>query len=1050
MGYASLSAFQIKANFLASARKKRLKKFKNNQHIKELHNKREHVWGGFSFETYKKCSITLRKQEGLDIITNQNLTRDTTILWHTTGESVRAALRQGQLNPQALTSKAIKAIGTYAKKTAERELKSRIRSFLHAEKAILVEQTQNQIEHLQGLERQLGVRIYQHSAVSFVQALLYELDVYLYKQTVGETAQVPPNERSGATQSWQRKFHATRLRSLEASQAENRAAATRLKQLILQNQNNVEWLQTHADQEILSFLKGRILSNTREMQAMNQILTYQQGSRANLRGDLNSYAEDAIKIVRDHSQDLHNPVTHDHQLAYDPDQKVTVDSEFHTDGSLKEHEELLLIVSQISGDNQPLEDIKGAIKVTSATKWRHLNSYYDANPYEPSIFNSVSHFLGSLGNLLLSPLSLLEAAIRGNEANIVAKCRYELPENEERLRDKIDYYALTARMKKQTSTATAIGLELYKAFNYLLVEGLWRGLGDGWKQVKRLPEDLSADFQNSEVALETVISELREELKRIEKHEEEILASDPSLLEFIEEAKEEIDETIYYAQPELPLTPYVSRGIINGAVSGFTEFMDFFGHNMFAKHPFTSTVSLAGSAISFMAFFAKPLAVQLFGEGYVQFLQNQGYIWTKSQFSASMAGSFTNFKLIGVMMEGIEHGPDSWLSRGLGHFIDDPAKVITYITLAWAMGHALLHLVEIPGLSEELRNHIGNPPQLTEIFGGAKLGIVAHHLLSNPQKDSEETRKNYIAECLSNFRKLEKERGRVVAPEEERWVEACLGALISPHNITTLPNQIVAAPGGVLKQPEAQKLALLLELAAHKEKLSQLSPSLKAKLQYNLGKITSCKEDARAIDHYIDPEKYATTSTLRRFLGQAISYIPTLLRCILSPLAGFITGSFEAMARPWKDLFSLFLNDLTSIAYAFSRFVNKIIESVFNRIPRTLADVFVNGLYARTASFFGFHGATLAGYRLSATYDVLQEEGYANTTGRVLNHLASINTSPNPELSLRYALGERMRESFVSEEKIVAPSSQPTLVSVAEQLLDLGGESAKRSSCSLA
>jgi hypothetical protein len=1122
MSHTPISDLQIRENFLAEQREESLRQFKRKRPELELPIKRHHVWGGLSYELYKKQAVPLRDHEALDIITNQNLTRDTTVLWYAQGKSVKTALRMGQLNPQALTSKAIKELGKYNKKCAERKVKSRIVSVLDSEKSILLEQAQDRIEELQGLERYLGQRIYPDTAVFMTEAMIADLRNYIAKQVLSESDQQlkADNElhaRHYRKWDWKRKFHAARIDCLVTNNKANIKAAEELIQVLEHNKTKAEWLQTTGNKEILSFLKGRIISVARETQGLNQVLTHQHGSWAYLRGDLNSAVEDAVKVVRDHIQDLHNPVTQDHQLVYDADQKVIVDSDFHTNGSSEQLEELMLAVSEISGNNQPLVDLKGGIQPTSATKWRHFRSFYDAsNPYELSIFKNRQHLKGVLRNILLSPLNLIETAFRGNDATFITKLRYTPPENEAVV-GKTDYYALNYRIKKQTSISTKIGLELYKSFNYLLVEGLWRGLYDGWKQIKRLPEDLVTDFQVQDEKIDVILADLNEELKQLHHYDSELLGCDlvlmkvseeeviedriarfraeaaqevltpllikkgnqlhiygfkngvwqlttlnaeeakvfgslhleketklikkgdyfltPSVNSLIrkahdstglpktprleEEKSEEAEENLSYAQPAIPLTPYQSHGVLNGGVTGFNEFVDLFGHNMFAKHPFTATLSTGGAAVSFLAFFATPLAIKLLGKGYVKFLQDQGYIWTKDLFSASMAGSFTNFKLIGAVVEGIEHGPDSWLSRGISHILNDPAKTITYTTLAWAIGYSLVYLINIPGLSEELKAHIGDPPQLSEIFGGAKIGIIAYHLFSNPHEASETARKNYIDECLQNYIASEASRGREVTEEKRKLVKSCLERLVSIDAIEKLRAQVGQAQA-LPQSPQEKEFFLMLRLSMNKEKLSRLKPLTKARLQCAIQKMTTFPEDARALEKYWDPEKSAPKSTLRSFLGRTIGYAPSLLRCVLSPAAGiyvyYQTGSFSkavvSVLRPWRELAEMILDDLTSTAYAVSRFTNKIFETLFNRIPRTLGDIVINGVLGRAASFFGFHGFALAGYRQSARWDLAQEKLYANSTGRVLTYLASKNTTPNPEISMKHTLNERLRATL--------------------------------------
>ena len=921
--------YKIKDDYLKSRQTEQLQALKKNRDLEGTKIKHQGIFGHLNHDLYKKKKVQLFHGDSLDIITNQNLARDTTVLWFTKGERVRQALRRGLLKPQALTAKAIQAIGKYCKKTAEREIKSRIVSRLNYDKMNLVNDAQDAIESLQGIERYLGHRLNDQAAASkYASELAAEIDAYM-KEEERLSKEIEPY-LNALREKHVNKGHISLemddLRRIVQAKAhkKNIAAAAELKVRIEKHKSQTGWLETSGNEAIVVFLKERILHTARETQALNQILTHKSGTGAFFRGDLNGFIEDMVKVTRDHDQDLHNPVTCAHQLAYPRDMGLVIDSDFHTDQSSEELNSLMMGVSIISGDNEPLNDAnkKGKIDFEcSATKWRHWRSFYDDTTlYETPLFKNAKHFFCVVIKVLLSPFNLLETLVRGTNANWLAKVRARFDDPEEDIQSKkifeksTDYYALAHRVKKQTDLSTKIGLELHKALTYLFWEGLAKGLYDGMKQITKLPSDLFIDFQNQNVVQETALCKLKEELEAFKKEKRRVL--EKSLIQI--ETKGLEDKTPY-AQPEVSLKPYHSHGLLNGAVTGFREFVELFAHNMFAKHPFTAMVSSFGAGASFVAFFAKPLAIKIFGKNYIDFLQGQGYLWTNDIFSASMAGSFTNFKLVGMLIEAIENGPDSWLSKGISTLLNDPASTITYTTLAWAIGYALVDLVEIPGISAELRKHIGNPPQLSEIFGGAKMGIIAYQLFSSPHADTELLQKDYVAEAVKNYQALcQKEKIELSQSELEEF-KALVFSMVSPQNMEVFQKRLKSAKAAPLS-PEQTQFSLMLNLGMHKEDLADLSPLLKARLKPLLSELVSCSADARAIDKCLDPGKYAQKSTLRSFLGRGISYIPTLIRCGLSPIAGLVSGSPAAFMRPWKELGEMVLDDFTSTFQALSRF----------------------------------------------------------------------------------------------------------------------------------
>lgn len=1000
--------YYLRYQLLLARRARELKQYKRDrENIRVLKVPHERFWqGGHFYELYTKQNVALKNGDHLSIITNQNLSHDTSIEWDTTGAQVRSALRCGQLNPSALTAKVIKSLGGYQKKCLDRKIKSRIESFNKNEKAALLADAQNQVEQLQPLELFLGHRVHDVKQVFANMAAVLD-DYERNLNTLG----VVLEGSAGLTYQ-------------QGVRAEAQAALASLRNLLNKHRNDAEWLETHGYEEILLFIKKRILAVLRQTQALNQILTQRPGSRAFLRGDLNNFIEDAVKLTRDHAQDLHNPVTNDDQLAYPPEMRVVVDSDYHSDGGIEELEDLLLCVSEISGgnnaggdDEQTIHDLKGAVVVTSATKWRHWHSFFDSNPYKPSWVDMIryhpqrflGYVLGTLWNWLLVPFNLLEVIILGDRAGWFISKQYT--KKTEPLGKNTNYYALIARIKERTWISTKVGLIIHRTYVHLAWDGLILGIYDGLKYLLRLPQDIYADFHRQESTVKELLNELLLERNHLRSKQQALQQEVEQ--EYPEEKPaqppQEIPE-VYYAQPEIMLTPYHSHGLLNSGVDGITGFIDLFGHHMFAKHPFVATASSFGAATSFVAYFAPTLAATLWGNSYVQFLLAQGGIWSKDLVSASFAGSFTNFKLIGATIEGVMHGPDSWLSKGFSYALKDPAAVIAYTTMSWITGYALVEWINLPGISATLRAHIGYPPALSETFAGAKFGIVGYHLLSYPLEASNKLRQNSLGNTVQLFGKLHTTvvTSRKVLEFNNALQElvAALEELIQDRDVHKV-SEYIDRYMKVTPQ-EKDKIILMLFLALNKSYLADLNPVLKAKLQHQLETITGSNADARALEKILYPDKHQSTSTLRSFIGRIVGYIPVLIRCLLSPLILASTFSLKSAYRPWYELSKMWWDDMTSTLHAVVNFTHKILETVFNRLPRTLADVIVNGLFARIASLFGYHQVTLQGYQLSANWDMQQEALASNTTQRALNAITRMNTTPNPEVGLRNGIKTRL------------------------------------------
>ncbi len=754
--------WHIRQTLQAAERHRQLENFKNdpNQLALRIPYQRFWGWGPTGYDIWQKEKVDLKDGQSLQILTNQNLNHDTILLLNTNGKTANHILRQGELRPQALTSKAIHALA-YKKKYNQRYIKSRIVSNNDKHKQDILDFTHQRIARLQELERFLGHRV--DDVGNTVVKLTEAIHTYIgSRQTDQSSGKYIPGD------------------FLTNAVEQDVAEAQILINALAENNGDGAWIETAGYKKIVAFIRSRILDALRQAQALNQILTHSRGTGAYFRGDLNSFIEDAVKVTRDHEQDLHNPVTRDHQLNYDDEKQVVIDSSYHTGSSRAELDDLLLAASTIVGTNEELDDpkLKGRVKTTSATKWRHWNSFFDSNPYGYSIFHSLRHFMGKVRNLLLAPFNLCETIVFGENAGFVASLYYEEPVHPDAKNHK-NYYALSNRVKQRTHLSTKIGLIIHKTLSHFIWEGIVKGVFDGIREILRLRFDLATDFKKQDSTPESLLKELDAELNTIN-------AEFKKIKDEMEFKGENTVPAPYYAQPKVSLEPYHSHGVFNGLVDGFISSVDLFGHHMFAKHPFTATASLAASASSFLAFYLTSTATMLFGKGFVDYLLGQGYIWSKETVSASLAGAFTHFKIVGAVIEGIENGPDSWLSRLTSRLVQDPAEAAAYGALTWFVGHALVYQVEVPGISETLRSHIGNPPFLSEFFGGLKVNLISYHLIAQPQKEPGAIGENYIDYCVEVYKEKRKQQGTEATDEEIATLRNNLQKMTSAQKIQDL------------------------------------------------------------------------------------------------------------------------------------------------------------------------------------------------------------------------------------------------------------------------
>ncbi len=955
--------------------------------------------------------------------------------WQTTQQQIQHAVDYGITEFSALSSKVIAAVGAYRLNVLERAYDNGIISNKYEHKEMLLRVTQARIRNLQGLERLTNAYDLGASVDDNAKRIVDTFDDYITKM---QALQTDIHTNLTILTEYDREANQKLIEQINHDIGKARLFQRDILQELQANKLTKQRLENNAlaatgHNSIVNFMKMRMIYALREAQEHNQNMTFSYKAGSYSRGQFNSFCEDGLKLVDAHQGDHHNATLLEHQgyFSTDPNASITLDYQ-RLGRNRRTTRQYLMAISNIEGadtiaknaDNEFMiitgDKIAHSLKKTKFTAWDRQSERY----YHPKrlLYWGCNVFTGLvIGVLIDLPLGFFLGLAGVELVSVSTKLRLEFNpvcENEtwfEKLAHKIDFPVMS------------LGSRVGKLVGNLLRNTVWevfKGVTTTIKQASlQIGENLSIDYELGHKGLpdeNEIFATIKKDLIKLE-HEEEKIQQE--IVPLFKSSKADSDKEFDKIQLQELLSRYgvapyaLSPGewddLLNSMLHGIKSMTESITHEIHAKHPFaglmfTTFYFLGGLAV------VSPQTLAFMGTYYLRASQAIAAASSKSVTFGATSSAIYQAQISALIPEFFVNGRNSWIVNGLTSLEDEPSTMIIYAALAVGLGTLLAYGVNIPYLSEGIRNDIGTVPIIALAATGAKFGILLVELLKVEAAENNQT--------ISDKR----EKLRLFITEHFKSIYALTDEQIEASIDTILSGKLLRDASSPMKE-EIRRIEFLLQLKRHEHLLPHL-PYRSKRLLVELMRRQDRHQpyNAATMSDMVFPEP--KQSILEVTISAILGYVPVLGRCIST----IVTWDKE----PWRYLAEKTRKDLSRLAHALSGTVINGIAHHIRVIVRGVFDVVINEIFARFEGLIRKDAHTLSRgtYKISAgvdsTYETLKE-----FFATPIDALRRAVTKPNPTGFLQRIM-QKFRYGIFS--KSAKPTSNPPTKNAAVmQSLDL-------------
>jgi len=344
--------------------------------------------------------------------------------------------------------------------------------------------------------------------------------------------------------------------------------------------------------------------------------------------------------------------------------------------------------------------------------------------------------------------------------------------------------------------------------------------------------------------------------------------------------------------------------ILMSVARGLNGFVSFFSDN-FVKDPVSAAVF--GTGYGFIGgSVLLPNVFAFLGPSITGWAQTLGLAVASGGASSAVASGCLVGQMGSAIVDIVEHGPQSSAVKTVSMVLENPLSIAVGFSAAWLAGHMLT--ISIP----VLRHDLGTNEDIGKLTFGGKGAVALHEALEKAEKNPGNPIKFTVdgAELELSAKKMTSEQ---------------LG--------------------------QYKKLRFASWLIEHHDKLGMLSKDTKNELARQIDDVFKSELDiAKALKKFIFPKE--ELSIAQNLVQIPLSYIPALVRCVVSFISSAITGSTAPMQRAWGDLGAKITKDLSRLLYvgeAVVHLLGNIIGTAF-KVPTLLILLGVG----RLAGLFGF------------------------------------------------------------------------------------------------
>lgn len=977
-------------------------------------------------------------------------------VWHTTSDKVKEAVKWGIVKTQSVTGQVIAALGKYRLTVLDRIEDDAGISNRYIFKEPLLTHYQDRFEALEELEslanRQATYDEFNEAFKHYIDKL-NKLEQGLFKPFPEEFKDV---DHQGIA-------HIRKEIKLDIERAEH----------FMDHYNFTPANRATGIDSILTFVKKEMARNLRNLQNHNQNITYSRKNRFALtRGDLNSFIEDAEKIIEDYNAPPRDAIWSDHHGCYGlGNGKVAYDSSDHCSSPQEEHRAALAVtfiekmneidVQKVSvpGKTKPTtkvflkRDLGNPIelKIIAATKWRVGGGPVVGMKRACAWAANIAIKIG-MGVVELPLTLIVEPLLFGHGRSFFNKVRKFAATSAINIeRSTPEFSGTNELLQKVKRPPKSLGLRLrhlaVNAFKNTFQDAFF-GVHDVYKQFTvHLFDDILDDYADGAKHipdLDTVIKNCKNELIKIARKEMEIKETLQAQLngkiifESLHEEKEEgLSEQEQFARPGFIPSAGEYHDALNAGADGLDKFMAFFLHNIHAKHPFAGLLFSLTYVAGGLAVLV-PNYVAFLGAEYIAFCKAMGFSMSKSHVSAAVSSAVTQAQLVTAAYEFGLHGPKSWLATNAKGFEQDPFTSLIYIGTAMGFGYLVINQFHIPWLSEMLKEDMGTFPPTSWAFIGAKLGVLVYELLSEhsrenlAQTERGKELREFLIKIRTRYKEAKEKQGINIDENIEEKVDASLKQFLTAEKMEKFKDAYDKLQGDDKFKQVSKETKELVDkqltrnriinfLANSKEQLPYLSARTKHQVVQQLKEHFPFHE-ARSLKKMLYPEE--TMSILRTTLKIIVTYPAFLVRMGAAVVSSLAQLSIKPLQSASMDFGLKILKDLSRVSRAIGK-IFKVHYNFFRRHLKTFADVFVNSILARSqAVIANRHGIANIGYYISGAEAAINENNrqFVSTPGDELIKSATIphplNTERGNDCSYRHMLDELVYKQNLSIDSV--------------------------------
>lgn len=818
------------------------------------------------------------------------------LMWHTTPQNLKAAIKSGIVKFDALTSKCLYALGGYQRIMRERVYLQGIVSNKHAAKQCLLNHVQINIEAIEPLERFLNQGQYQNHFQQQKQNLLHALSEYkktLFNQfaTLQTNAVLFSLFDTKIQLKWQAQF--------EQLMKHYKRCRHRI-QLMNNADEFTSYLQPQTPNGLFVFIKQHINWHIRHVQEINQNLAFNKHAPALRKGDFNHACEDAIKEIKDHIIDFHNPILAEHQGNFVSDNnKISVNLAPFCQTE-KELKQILMALCQIENADVLIKEPNALytltkqhqkkvwLQTTAYTQWTtNAEKYHVLVKCFLFLWNT---FIGLVCGLTIDLFLGIAFGLMGIKTVAYGKHL------------QIDLSNTFAKDSHYQQLSKMVINDKPPLLNHLCIK------------LHTFIKTIVMDFFHSEIISSTTSdSAFLENLTLVADYAEGYWLKNTDLfnqvmfqLDKLQQEKRLIQTSInnhapsYYQNWQQPqyllekaIPPYeLSEGewldVCNALTKGMMMGTNMFAHEIYTKNPMLGLVFFSSYGLALMATL-HPQQMAILPKAYMHFC----HILSRSLAKHKTAGAFSSASLqaqsVMALVENAVDGHNGWISNAMSHLEKNSTDIALAATAATSLGALIAYKFTIPYISENLKNELGKVPYPSLAVAGGKSVFLLTHLLQTQIEN------------------------------------------LTPASKAKIQTEVLQHP------IDTNKFAFLCMI----ETYQSLLPSLAEIEKRTLLKLTSTlfKEDDIIFDS-IHALIYPKTnqSVLAITINSLLQYIPLTLRGMLIPITHSTSAPYELNHAIKKDL--------TRVYNACSTIVSGAIN-FFSSLGRATYEVTIHDISAR-------------------------------------------------------------------------------------------------------